>query len=162
MPKLQPQTVEWMDTAPIHVAVSRVMKANADSVFTVLADHVRWPEWFDGLNDVQVTGAPAGVGATRRVRVKGLGSLDEQFIAWEPGRSFGFTVVAMDRPVLKSLTELVTLEPEDDSVRVTYAQGFDPRRWSAPIFGLMAKRRIPKALAEALEGLERQVLASAR
>lgn len=162
MPKLQPRSTEWMETAPVRVSASRVINADADSIFAVLVDHERWPEWFDGLTDVQVTGAPAGIGATRRVRVKGLGALDEEFIAWEPGRAFGFTVLAMDRPVFRSLTELVTLEPEDDGVRVTYAQAFDPRRWISPVFGLMAKSRIPKALAEALEGLERQALTRAR
>ncbi len=158
MPRLQPQTVEWIKTAPVIVSASRMINADADSIFAVLADHERWPEWFDGLKDVQVTGTPAGVGATRRVRVKALGALDEEFIAWEPGRAFGFTVLAMDRPVFKSLTELVTLEPGDDGVRVTYTQAFAPRRWVAPIFGLMAKRRLPQDLDAALEGLERQAL----
>ncbi len=162
MPQLVPRSTEWMETAPVRVSESRTIEADAHAIFAVLADHEGWPDWFDGLTKVEVTGAATGVGATRRVRVKGLGSLDEEFIAWEPGRAFGFTVVAMDRPVFSSLTELVTLEPEGDAVRVTYAQAFAPRRWIAPVFGLLAKRRIPKALAEALEGLERQVLARSR
>jgi uncharacterized protein YndB with AHSA1/START domain len=157
MGALERRSLEWMDDAPVRVSVTRHIDASAADVFAVLADHETWPEWFGSLESVEVTGAASGVGAERRVMVKGLGGFDEEFIAWEPGEAFGFAVLAMDRPIMKALNELVTIEPDGDGVSVTYIQAFDPKWWLLPVWKLAAKTSLPRAVGKGLDGLAERV-----
>ncbi len=159
MKPIQPQPAEWIDTAPIHVSVAKDMAATPEEVFAVLADHESWPTWFEGLKSVEVTGKAAGVGAERMVDVPQMGMVEEEFNVWEPNQRFGFTVVAMARPSLNTLNELITLEPSTYGTLVTYQQGFDPKKVAAPAIKIAAKRRIPGVLLAALAGLEREAVA---
>ncbi len=156
---LERQPLEWIDEAPVRVSVSRRMAVGADAVFVVIADHETWPEWFDGVEEVRVTGAAEGVGGQRQVVVRGLGVFDEEFLAWEPGRRFGFAVTHMTRPVFRTLNELVTLEPDGDATVVTYTQGYAPAPWAWPLLWPVARWRLPKVLAGALAALEEQARA---
>ena len=154
MAELERKPLEWMDEAPIQVSSEREISADAGSIWAILADHETWPQWFGSLSKVEVTGEATGVGAQRRVFVKGLGAFDEVFLAWEPGAAFGFSVTHMSRPVFSALNELITLEVlGEDRVRVTYRQALEPKRWAAPLFKIAAKRNMPKALAKGLDGL---------
>jgi hypothetical protein len=150
---LERKPLAWMDDAPIRVSVDRVIRASPEAIFAVLADHESWPDWFGGLVKAEVTGPATGVGATRSVEARGLGRLDEEFISWEPGASFGFSVVAMSRPIFKTLNELVTIEPTAEGAIVTYAQAFEPKAWARPLIKLAARGPFPKALRGALDGL---------
>lgn len=154
MTPLTRKPLEWMDTAPVRVVVHRGIAADPEAVFAILADHERWPEWFEGLRSVLVTGDPEGVGGTRRVDVKRLGLFDEEFLAWEPGARFGFAVTAMARPVFRTLNELITIDPiPAGGVRVTYTQALDPKPWIAPVLKVAARTSIPSALRAGLDGL---------
>ena len=93
MATLQRRPREWNDTAPLRIESTRDIDASAADVFAVLADHERWPEWFEALSEVEVTGAASGVGAQRRVKLKPSGVFDEEFYAWDEGREFGFSIV---------------------------------------------------------------------
>ncbi len=157
MKPIDRQPMKWMADAPIKVSQSRDIDAEADAVFAVLADHERWPDWFKALSSAEVTGAASGVGAERRVTVGGLGAFDEEFLTWEPGKAFGFSVVAMQRPVFNTLNELITIEPRGDGVRVTYTQAFEPKLLLFPIMRVAAKTSLPRALRKGLEGLAAQV-----
>jgi len=90
------------------------------------------------------------------VQVSASQHVNEEFLAWEPGRAFGFSVTHMARPVFRTLNELVTIEAAEAGVRVTYQQAFEPRPW-APFMRLAAKRGMPKGLERGLEGLEKQI-----
>lgn len=155
MVALRRRPVDWNDDAPFQVVVERDIAADADAVWKVLADHERWPEWFPGLREVRVTGEPAGVGAQRRVHVKGAGPFDEVFNAWEPGRRFGFSIVEMRVPLFHAVNELITITPADDGVRVRYQQAFEPRGWAAPLLRL-ADSRLRTGLTDGLDGLARR------
>ena len=145
---------EWNDRAPVRLQVSRPVEASAAAVFAVLADHERWPEWFDVLSKVEVTGASTGVGARRRVHLKGLGAFDEEFYAWEEGREFGFSVVSASVPALKAANELVTISdrPDGNGVTVTYLQALELTWWSSPLIGLV-RRRLLSGLRAGLDSL---------
>jgi uncharacterized protein YndB with AHSA1/START domain len=152
---------EWNDEAPVRIEVSRSIDASAEAVFAVLADHERWPEWFASLSKVEVTGAPSGVGARRRVHLRPTGVFDEEFYAWEEGRVFGFSVVKASAPLLRAANEIITIDEADDAeqgigVVVTYVQALEPTRWIAPFLGL-ARRRLETALAEGLDQLAARV-----
>jgi uncharacterized protein YndB with AHSA1/START domain len=148
---LEPRTLEWIERAPVVVVGRATTTASPDAVFAVLADHERWPEWFRTVRHVEVTGAAAGVGARRRVRVPGA-VFDEEFIAWEPGVRFAFTGTAARPRVLRSLVEDCRIDAAGGLTTVTYTMYMDPARG----FGLptkVAAAGIRLTLRKAMESL---------
>lgn len=156
MPKLERHDPDWNDTAPTQVVVERRIDATAEAIWAELADHESWPEWFDNLSDVEVTGAASGVGAQRRVTVKGAGPFDEIFNTWDENAAFGFTVVETRVPVFAALNELVTLTPADDGVLVRYQQAIELKRWVSPLARFVTPR-LRSSLEDALEALAGRV-----
>ena len=120
------RSAEQMTGAPVVVERKISLDATPDEAFAVLADHRSWPQWFKGMHKAQVDGAPSGAGALRTVWV-GPAHVQEQFVAWRPGRRLTFDVVetnlrgvlAMqedwslqaDGPDRSTLTIRVTAEP---------------------------------------------------
>ena len=156
MAKLARNGADWNDTAPVQVIVEREIAASADAVWAELADHERWPEWFPTLAKVEVTGAASGVGAERRVHVKGAGAFEEIFYAWDENEAFGFTILETRLPLFAALNELITLTATDDGVLVRYQQAIEPKGWATPLVKL-ATKRLHGSLAEALDGLAARV-----
>jgi hypothetical protein len=98
-----------------------IAAAPAD-IWAVLVDHESWPEWFDVIKEVTVTGPASGVGAKRRVRLSGL-ELDEEFVAWDVDERFAFGAVAASVGLFTSISERVTIDDlGDDRSMVTYTQ----------------------------------------
>ena len=147
MPTHPVQPPEWIDSAPTLVEQSIDIGATTDDVWVHIADHERWPEWFEALTSVEIVGtgpdAGTGVGGQRRVTLKGP-PLDEEFTAWKPGEQFAFAVTSTKVPVLHTVAEEVRLEVIDDGCRVTYRQGIEMRRgfgWlGRPMAGQMSKQ----------------------
>ena len=141
------QPPEWIDSAPTLVEQSIDIAASPDDVWVHIADHERWPEWFDALKSVDVVGtgpdAGTGIGGQRRVRLKGP-RVDEEFTAWKPGEQFAFAITATKMPVLHTMAEEVRLEAIDGGCRVTYRQGIEMRKgfgWlGKPMAGQLAKQ----------------------
>jgi uncharacterized protein YndB with AHSA1/START domain len=129
MHALVPRDLAWMESAPVVIETARILDASAEQVFEMIADHERWPRWFRGLRGVQVTGARAGVGGTRRVVAGGVW-IDEEFIGWEDGRLFAFTMTAMSRRLVLSMAEAVQVLPIEpgptERCVVTYTMAIEP------------------------------------
>lgn len=147
-----PKPLEWMHRAPVRAVRTRTVPATPDEVFAVLADHEGWADWFSQITDVDVLGPAEGVGARRRVHI-GSTAVDEEFLAWEPGRRFAFTVTHANRPGVRSLNEDIRLVPVGaDSTTVAYTMALDPvgpGRLLAPVLS----RVLGRVLDQALEGL---------
>ena len=152
MAELVTRTIDWIDEAPVRVEARAESRATPDEVFAVLADHERWPEWFPSVRSVTVLGAAAGVGARRRVRIPGA-SVDEEFIAWDPGARWTFTGYAAKPRFTKSLVEDCRLEPmASGGTRISYTMYLDPPAWLKPLVKLAA-RQIRKNNTRAMENL---------
>ena len=160
MPSHPVQPPEWIDAAPIRVDESIEIADAPSVVWSLIADHRGWPEWFTDLDAVEPVGDGVGVGGGRRVTVRKL-PLDEEFTAWEPNAHFAFAVTASKVPILGTMAESVRLEPLDDGARtrVVYRQGLQARRWCGPLLTL-AWKRAPAQLQRALGNL--RTLAEAR
>lgn len=141
---------EWIVSAPMLNEQSRTIRAPRDAVWARIADHQTWPEWFRALKRVSVTGSPTGVGGRRDVTVPGA-TVKERFTAWEPGEVFAFTVVS-GPPGLVALAESVELADVEDGTRITYRQGFEPRRWCGWLVA-PAVKKARRDLAAALDEL---------
>ena len=151
MPKHPVEQPDWIDTAPITVTESVDIAASPAVVWSLVADHASWPEWFTALDRVEPLGAPTGVGGGRRV-IAGRVRIDEEFTAWDEEEHFAFSVVHSGIPVLHALAESVRLEPSEAGTLVTYHQGVQGR----PGFGWLmgqAWKKPARDLRTALEQL---------
>lgn len=152
MRALTPRTIDWITSAPVSIEAHAESTASPEAVFAVLADHETWPEWFTAVKSVIVTGAASGVGARRRVVVPGL-TVDEEFIAWEPGVRWSFTGLAAKPGVLRSLVEDCRLTPLDSGgTAISYAMYLDPPKALVPVMKLAAKQ-IRRNNTKAMEAL---------
>jgi ribosome-associated toxin RatA of RatAB toxin-antitoxin module len=151
--------MEWAATAPIRAQGSARSKASAEAVWAVLADHARWPEWFPNVKAVEILGPAEGVGARRRVKIPGA-SVDEEFIAWEPGELFAFTAVTAKPGIFRSLVEHCRIEPTDDGgCTATWTMCIDPSPWAAPFLKL-ARGTLVKTVTQGMEQLARRAESS--
>ena len=148
------KTLEWSDTAPIRVQGRAATTASPEAVFAVLADHRRWPEWFPNVKAVEVLGPAEGVGARRRVKVPGL-AVEEEFIAWEPGKLFAFTATSAKPGVFRALVEHCRIDPSEGGCDVTWTMAVEPTPLVAPVIKL-ARGRLAKNLTQAMGALGRR------
>jgi uncharacterized protein YndB with AHSA1/START domain len=148
------QPDSWIDTAPLRVHAERTVGASTAAVWELVADHERWPSWFNNVKKVEVTGAADAVGGTRRVWV-GPVVIEERFTRWEPGECFAFSVTGMSRRLVKSLNERVSLTALDEGTRITYEQAFDPTAVSGLVLKTI-KGRVSAQLSAALDALGAQ------
>jgi uncharacterized protein YndB with AHSA1/START domain len=118
--------LDWIDDAPVRIEARAESAAPPAAVFAVLADHERWPEWFPSVRKVTVLGPAEGVGARRRVDIPGA-SVDEEFIAWEPGVRWAFTGIAASPRFTRSLVEDCRLTPTPSGgTEISYTMYLDP------------------------------------
>jgi uncharacterized protein YndB with AHSA1/START domain len=155
MKAIATKPLDWISRAPVSVTSSRRISASPERVWDAIADHERWPEWFSPVTKVEVLGRGEGIGGRRRVHI-GRVSVEEEFLAWEPGRRFAFTVTHARWPGLKAMVEDVRLEPDGtDATTVTYTQALEPA--GAAVLGPVLRRALPRALGRGLAGLDRHV-----
>jgi uncharacterized protein YndB with AHSA1/START domain len=134
------RTLDWIDEAPVRITARAVSSAPPDAVFAVLADHERWPEWFPAVRRVTVLGRAEGVGARRRVAIRGA-TVDEEFIVWEPGRRWSFTGTAARPRFTRSLVEDCRLESTPDGgTAIDYTMYLDPPPALRVLFGVLQGR----------------------
>lgn len=148
MGDVQTRGIDWINQAPITIEARATSTASPDAVFAVLADHERWPEWFSGMRSVEVTGTATGVGARRRVRTPGV-TVDEEFIAWEPGARFAFTINAARPRFVKSLVEDCRLQANGSGTDITYTVYLDP----LPLLGPVMKIALQSTLNKGMKAL---------
>lgn len=138
MSQLVPQTVDWIDRAPIRIEARAESSASPAEVFAVLADHERWPEWFPSVKKVTVIGAASGVGARRRVAIPGA-TVDEEFIVWEPGVRWTFTGIAARPKFTRSLVEDCRLEDRGSAgTSISYTMYLDPAPLLRPLVKVLS------------------------
>ena len=154
MATLTKQPAEWIHSAPVQASATRELDASPGEVFEALCDHESWPEWFETIKKVERFGSiETGVGSNRRVFINDRIAIDEEFNVWEPNTAWGFTILSMKLPVLKSMNELVTIEDlGEDRSKVTYTMGIAPKALFVPLVKV-ARKQLSKNLGAALDNL---------
>ncbi len=151
MPKLRQHEavdVDYATTGPNQRTIVQSVPAPAADLFRCLEDGPAWKEWLD--LDVEWTSEkPFGVGTTRTVRT-GRQQIDEEFLAWDPGRRMNFYFTASTLP-LAAFAEDYLIVPDGDracTLHWSYAYA-----WGGPLgpigargFGLVFARNGRRAL----------------
>jgi len=153
-----PRTLDWISHAPASAHGSSTSTAPPEAVFAVLADHAGWVEWFPNVKRVDVLRPATGVGARRRVKIP-MVTVEEEFIAWEPGVRWTFTATATSPAWTRSLIEDCRLTPRPDGgTDIDYTMYFDP---VGPI-GWMMKRSVGRISSAIQHGMENLATRAAR
>jgi uncharacterized protein YndB with AHSA1/START domain len=152
MPTLIPEDRHFVNNAPNRIVVERRVKAPPARIWELLTDTPGWTKWFPTMTSALSTSDPAdGIGSSRRVHVGRL-EADEQFIAWEPGQLWAFTIVKTNIPMAKRFTEQVELIPEGDDTIVRYTGAFEPLAVTRPIARIV-EGQVKTAWANGLDGM---------
>lgn len=155
MATTRPETLEFLDLAPMRAVARRELQSTPEAVFDTLADAASWPRWFPGMEHCRwLTPAPHGVDSQREVKVGPL-HVVERFIIWSRPARWGFTFTAVTPPIARAGIDLVELERiGEDRTAVTYTMALDPPGPNGLIPGIVT-RTMEETLAGALAGLER-------
>ncbi len=153
MKPITPKPLDWISSAPVSVTRTRRIAAPSDQVWAAIADHEGWPAWFEPLTAVERLDAADGVGGHRRVHIRKV-AVEEEFLAWEPGERFAFTVTHANMPGIKSMVEEVRLVADGEhATTVSYTQAIQPA--AATVTAPLLRRLVPKAIDKGLAGLAR-------
>ena len=152
MYSITPHGLDFLDTAPLQTRISATVAAPADVVFSVLADDDNWSHWCSLIRGCGAVGdRPQGVGYIRFVDVGWL-KIEEEFIVWEPGRAWYFTLTRSNSRVFQALVEGATLEPVDTgATQITWRIGARLVWYLRPFTSVMRRvndRAISKLLGE--------------
>lgn len=110
--RLAPEPATWAHTAPVQVVHQTDVPVPVTQAWPVLADHERWPTWYDGVGEVELRRGDGTLGSRRRVRA-GLVTVEEEVTAFEEDRRIGLTVTGASVPGLRTMAEDWVLEPVD-------------------------------------------------
>lgn len=138
------------------IQVRRTLRAPADRVFDVLADHAGYAK-FDGVRSAALVrpGAsePNGVGALREIRI-GSARFEEEITVFERPTRMEYRIVRSRPPIAHELGRIV-LTPVDGGVDVEWTSIF---RVALPLIGglatAIAARRMTKGFAATLAAVE--------
>jgi hypothetical protein len=122
-----PVGLDFIESAPLRFVNKVEINASPEDVFNVLADADSWPRFVRDIRKARWTSqGPHGVGSTRTVFLTGM-TVQEKFIAWEPGRRFTFCITESTVPLARAVCEDYRLEPSgSEKTLFTYVLACEP------------------------------------
>jgi carbon monoxide dehydrogenase subunit G len=114
--------LDFLDTAPSTFTNTVSIALSPDELFGVLARADTWSRWAKVITNVEYTSPePHGVGTTRVVTMRGGIIGDEEFLAWEPGKSLAFRFNSSTTATLKAFLEVYTITPTATGCDLTWS-----------------------------------------
>lgn len=130
MLKLREETLSFVESAPLTIKESGLVRETPARVFAAFADQSTWTKWFPLMRRCDwVTPGEKGLGATREVFLIGLGTFREKFIAWEEERRFAFTITESSSPFANAVCEDFRFQPADGGkyTHIDWTLAADPK-----------------------------------
>jgi carbon monoxide dehydrogenase subunit G len=150
---LRPETLAFVDRAPVRWMAEADVAAPRAAVFAAVAAPESWKHWFPNVRDAVYTSAPPhGVGTIREAHVGGTRWVEE-IIAWADGSCFAWTVTRASVPFAAAQVESFEFADAGSATRVRWTLALDPRllvRLAAPL----GPRVIGRLLRTAMKNLE--------
>jgi len=122
---LHERPADWAASAPVRLDYRLTLNGQPEQVFDVLADHDRWPTWFDGMRRTRVDGPLTTLGTLRTVWV-GAARVQEHFVVWDRPRRLTLYVVQSNVPGMRVMAEDWQLVPVDGRTILSVTVGVDP------------------------------------
>lgn len=112
---LAPMDLEFLANPPEWMEFEGTIDRSADAVFDILADPSKLGLWLKDFKDARwLTEPPHGEGSKRQVKLK-LITVEERFLAWEPGKRFAFVMDATSLPIVDAMGEDMRIEPRGEN-----------------------------------------------
>ena len=143
----EPDSVDYIEQAPMQFVNSVELKASPEVVFAALADTETWLQWFPDMTEARWEGEP-GVGTDRLVKV-GPMQIREHFITWQAPHQMVFYVSETSLPFAKRMVENYTIEETETGSRFTYAVGMQ-FRFPLSVVKFAAKPKFEKMFRDAV------------
>jgi hypothetical protein len=127
---LAPVEMDFLDSAPIRVQRTMVVRCSPADVFSLVArDPSSWGQWCPGFTTESdwLTAPPHGVGSRRAMRAFGR-VFDETILAWEPDTQFAFRVDRGPGASTRAFIEdwkLAAVDGDARATRATWTMGVD-------------------------------------
>lgn len=134
------------NSAPLKARKEIVIAAPLETVWALLTDIERWPQWQPDVSSARLEGALA-VGTVFRWKAKGLGIVST-VQALEQGRCIGWT----GNSVGMRAVHIWTLEPQGDGVRVATEESLSG--WLAQTMKIFDPNFLEKSLEGSLQVLK--------
>lgn len=139
----------FLETAPVRFVNVVEVNATPEQIFSSWQEAQSWPQWYDGILDVEWTSeAPFGVGTTRTVKLA-TATVYEKFILWEQNKRFSFYFTGVNKKLFAALAEDYELEVlANGKTRFTYTVAYEPDgllRWAGPIGRFVMRSTFAKA-----------------
>ena len=116
---MTPRALNWRGA--LNFRHEATLPASPSDVFSLLADVGSWPRWFPGMKSARWTSEKTACVGARREVVLGSIAFEEEFLAWDVGQRFAFTMLSSNRPLVSSMIEEISLEETAEGTRCVYA-----------------------------------------
>ncbi|NUP05272.1 MAG: SRPBCC family protein [Polyangiaceae bacterium] len=128
--ELEPQSLDFVERAPLRVSDSAVVSAPRERVFEAFADADSWTKWFPLMTRSRwVSSDIRKLGAEREVSLLLLGTYRERFIAWDAPSRMTFTMTRTSSPLAEAIAEDFRFTEVDGgrSTRIEWTLAARPR-----------------------------------
>lgn len=150
MTTCDPVDLTFLDAPPFRFTASEVIARSPAEVFAALADAESWPRWVFAITGVTWTSPPPlGLGATRRVSMRGGLVADEVFIAWEADARMAFRFHEVNKGQVKGFAEdYQVTDLGDGTCRIDWVMAMDlggsslVMRFGRPVFAAFIRRTL--------------------
>ncbi len=155
--KLAAKGEDYVENAPQRISHSVIIDAPVSKVWNILDDTPRFTEWFPGFKSGRMV-----VASEKGINAKRLGHLNsfkyyEEIIAYREHEAWGFTMLESNSGAMKSIVEVIYLEPLGaDTTKVTYKGGYEYNWFFNLMQGVMSGQ-ITKLWTQALNELKEYV-----
>jgi hypothetical protein len=158
-----PKPISIDHAAPVaakRIELSAEFRIPAERLFEIVARHEAWPEWFPLLRSIEVdhsaSASPGttGVGTRRLCRLRLIGELDERIVAWDPPRTYRYSVNSPRSPFARHTAELRVVPMDADRATLIWTAWFEHRRWmGVPVAAWCSRAALAVLMRAALRRL---------
>ena len=147
--------LDFCERSPHRIINEAVLAVEPARAFELLASDRELGAWLHDFVACRWTSAPPhGVGSTREVTLKTL-SVQEKFIAWDPGERLTFTISASTLPLMnRAVEDLRLTRVAPATTRLRWTVHYELRAWVMP-FHALPRAVFRKLFARSTENVAR-------
>ena len=143
--------VDFIDSAPLRILRTAVVRVPVQAVFNAIADDPNgYARWFPGFSTASnwTSAPPYGVGSQRKMHALGS-TFEETILAWKANGEFTFRADVFPFPGHRAFAERWQMRALDDgATKLTWSVAVEPTRLAPVVHGIwLVVTRIMMGLA---------------